>query len=52
MPQMAPMWWTFIMAITLVMMLMTMTIKYFNLSNKLSLTNMFTQKKKNINWKW
>nr|ATC73036.1 ATP synthase F0 subunit 8 [Graphocephala sp. EMHAU-2015-Zz052315] len=50
MPQMAPMWWTFLMIMFIMSMIMMMTNMYFNTLNKL-------MKKKEINtnqmnWKW
>nr|UFK32278.1 ATP synthase F0 subunit 8 [Eurhadina fusca] len=50
MPQMAPMWWTFLMLIYLSTMIMCMQALYFNSNkkfNKLSTKNM-----KNYNWMW
>nr|YP_010583042.1 ATP synthase F0 subunit 8 [Eurhadina cuii]UGN61488.1 ATP synthase F0 subunit 8 [Eurhadina cuii] len=50
MPQMAPMWWTFLMSIYLLAMIMCMQMLYFNL-NKM-FYNKSEKKIKNFNWMW
>nr|UGK73259.1 ATP synthase F0 subunit 8 [Roxasellana stellata] len=50
MPQMAPMWWTFIMTITLMLMLTMISINYFNFEKKIQLK--FINNKNHLNWKW
>nr|YP_010415460.1 ATP synthase F0 subunit 8 [Ziczacella heptapotamica]USC52160.1 ATP synthase F0 subunit 8 [Ziczacella heptapotamica] len=50
MPQMSPMWWTSLMLCFIIMLIILMTILYFNLNNKMeSNINLMTNK---INWKW
>nr|ATD12219.1 ATP synthase F0 subunit 8 [Dryadomorpha sp. EMHAU-2015-Zz060407] len=50
MPQMAPMWWSFIMMFTIMMMMILMASTYFNFDNKIKLK--FYQNKKEIKWMW
>nr|YP_010272384.1 ATP synthase F0 subunit 8 [Phlogothamnus polymaculatus]UKE80381.1 ATP synthase F0 subunit 8 [Phlogothamnus polymaculatus] len=50
MPQMAPMWWTMLMASTIFMMIITMMIVYFY-SNKIINTNINIKPKEMI-WMW
>nr|WRQ18267.1 ATP synthase F0 subunit 8 [Onukigallia onukii] len=50
MPQMAPMWWTFLMLIFNLTFMLMMVTNYFNLKPK----NMMVNKNMNLsmNWKW
>nr|ATD52989.1 ATP synthase F0 subunit 8 [Cicadula sp. EMHAU-2015-Zz052713] len=50
MPQMAPMWWTFILMMTIMGILMTISINYF-MSNK-SLTSKISKNSTFFNWMW
>nr|YP_010757416.1 ATP synthase F0 subunit 8 [Aconurella sibirica]WEU77759.1 ATP synthase F0 subunit 8 [Aconurella sibirica] len=50
MPQMAPTWWTFIMILSIIMMIVTMIMIYFSFiyMNK----QMESKSSKCLNWKW
>nr|YP_010478446.1 ATP synthase F0 subunit 8 [Orosius sp.]UVI59890.1 ATP synthase F0 subunit 8 [Orosius sp.] len=50
MPQMAPMWWTTLMMLTMFMMFITLSINYFSYNK----TMKFNSKNNNnpMNWKW
>nr|ATD53027.1 ATP synthase F0 subunit 8 [Hishimonus phycitis] len=50
MPQMAPMWWTLIMLLTLIFMLIMLMINYFSFIKKLTTKSMIFSKK--MIWKW
>nr|WRY72412.1 ATP synthase F0 subunit 8 [Eurhadina rubra] len=50
MPQMAPMWWTFLMMTFLLSMFLCMNMLYFNY-NKMFMNN-FKKKNNNLIWKW
>nr|UGK73246.1 ATP synthase F0 subunit 8 [Atkinsoniella heiyuana] len=50
MPQMAPMWWTLLMILFMMSMIMMMTSMYFNTLNKLmEKKEIYTSQ---MNWKW
>nr|YP_009917448.1 ATP synthase F0 subunit 8 [Drabescus ineffectus]QLJ57896.1 ATP synthase F0 subunit 8 [Drabescus ineffectus] len=50
MPQMAPMWWTFMMMMTVIMLMITMTINYFNTNKKINMKYQFKSIK--MPWAW
>nr|ASM41873.1 ATP synthase F0 subunit 8 [Scaphoideus nigrivalveus] len=50
MPQMAPMWWTIILLSTMLTLMMTIIINYFNY-NKIIKSN-YKMKFKVLNWTW
>nr|YP_010272332.1 ATP synthase F0 subunit 8 [Scaphoideus maculatus]UKE80303.1 ATP synthase F0 subunit 8 [Scaphoideus maculatus] len=50
MPQMAPMWWTIIMLMTMSSLLMTMIINYFN--SNMIIKGTLMSKKFKMKWMW
>nr|ASA46945.1 ATP synthase F0 subunit 8 [Kolla paulula] len=50
MPQMAPMWWMSIMALTVMMLIITMMVNYFNTIKIISKKSSMTFKK--MSWTW
>nr|QZZ18370.1 ATP synthase F0 subunit 8 [Yangisunda tiani] len=50
MPQMSPMWWTFLMMMFIITMLMSMCMVYFNYNKYLEMKT--SSKKMNLNWTW
>nr|YP_010692564.1 ATP synthase F0 subunit 8 [Tricentrus fulgidus]WBV77305.1 ATP synthase F0 subunit 8 [Tricentrus fulgidus] len=50
MPQMAPMWWMTMMITFNSMVMMMISIMYFNYKTKILMKT--ENKKKNLNWKW
>nr|YP_010743021.1 ATP synthase F0 subunit 8 [Anagonalia emeiensis]WEU75302.1 ATP synthase F0 subunit 8 [Anagonalia emeiensis] len=50
MPQMSPMWWTFLMLMFMFMMFFMLSLMYFNFMNKLMKNNKFMSNQ--MNWKW
>nr|ALY11319.1 ATP synthase F0 subunit 8 [Tambocerus sp. PY-2015] len=50
MPQMAPMWWTFILMMTITGILLTISINYFMINK--SLTSQIKHTKSFYNWMW
>nr|AFI23503.1 ATP synthase F0 subunit 8 [Ammianus toi] len=52
MPQMAPMWWTTIYLMTIIMLMITMIMMFFNKKYSMEMNNIKTNQLKNKNWKW
>nr|YP_010610827.1 ATP synthase F0 subunit 8 [Nanatka castenea]WAP91648.1 ATP synthase F0 subunit 8 [Nanatka castenea] len=50
MPQMAPMWWTLLMILFIFSMILTNSMMYFNMLNKIITIN--KMKTLQMNWKW
>nr|YP_011036748.1 ATP synthase F0 subunit 8 [Arrugada affinis]WRK21417.1 ATP synthase F0 subunit 8 [Arrugada affinis] len=50
MPQMAPMWWTFIMVMSIMSMLLVMINTYFSYMNKMKYD--YKTDKMKMHWKW
>nr|ATC73072.1 ATP synthase F0 subunit 8 [Cicadellinae sp. EMHAU-2015-Zz060410]QUO99351.1 ATP synthase F0 subunit 8 [Atkinsoniella grahami] len=50
MPQMAPMWWTSLMILFIMTLLLMMNIIYFNMLSKSTKNNQIFIKQ--MNWKW
>nr|YP_009711652.1 ATP synthase F0 subunit 8 [Abrus expansivus]QGA47520.1 ATP synthase F0 subunit 8 [Abrus expansivus] len=50
MPQMAPMWWTFIMVLSTMMFLLMIINAFFNIKNKIKIK--FNTNPISMNWKW
>nr|QZZ18344.1 ATP synthase F0 subunit 8 [Shaddai sp. SL-2021a] len=50
MPQMAPLWWTMLMIMFLVSLMVFMNYLYFNMEMKLLYNNI--KNKSNMIWKW
>nr|YP_010272345.1 ATP synthase F0 subunit 8 [Parascaphoidella transversa]UKE80329.1 ATP synthase F0 subunit 8 [Parascaphoidella transversa] len=50
MPQMAPTWWTLLMLITMMMLMLSITMNYFTYKTPMKTEAYFTIKK--LNWKW
>nr|ASR18181.1 ATP synthase F0 subunit 8 [Orosius orientalis] len=50
MPQMAPMWWTTLMMLTMLMMFIMVSINYFNYNKIMKFNN--KNQDNNLYWKW
>nr|YP_010431980.1 ATP synthase F0 subunit 8 [Abrus daozhenensis]USS62515.1 ATP synthase F0 subunit 8 [Abrus daozhenensis] len=50
MPQMAPMWWTFIMVLSTTTLLLMMILTFFNFKNKIKI--FYKKNSTKMNWSW
>nr|YP_010272371.1 ATP synthase F0 subunit 8 [Mimotettix multispinosus]UKE80368.1 ATP synthase F0 subunit 8 [Mimotettix multispinosus] len=50
MPQMAPMWWTLLMIYSMIMLMITIILNYFNYKKPIEIKTKISIKK--FNWMW